>query len=93
MGAIRPQVTSMARLGGIRTRDGEKPAPTLRERIRALRYVPRLIGLIWETHHGLTLAMGALDAANFSQEADEVRRGDFLAFGDLQRRRPFACRF
>ena len=60
MGAIRPQVTSMARLGGIRTRDGEKPAPTLRERIRALRYVPRLIGLIWETHHGLTLAMGAL---------------------------------
>ena len=59
--ANRPSFHGMARLGGIRTpRDGEKPAPTLRERIQALRYVPRLIGLIWETHRGLTLAMGAL---------------------------------
>ncbi len=59
--AIRPTFHLMARLGGIRTPgDGEKPAPTLRERIRALRYVPRLIGLIWDTHRGLTLAMGAL---------------------------------
>ena len=50
----------MARLSGIRIREGEKPPPSIRERVRALQYVPRLIKLIWETHRGLTLAMGAL---------------------------------
>ena len=34
--------------------------PSWRERFRALRYVPGLIALVWETHRGLTVAMGAL---------------------------------
>jgi ATP-binding cassette subfamily B protein len=50
----------MARLGPIRAPDRGKPPPTHRERVTALRYIPQLVKLIWETHHGLTLAMGAL---------------------------------
>lgn len=50
----------MARLGPIRPQERSKTQPTLRERVNALRYVPKLIRLIWETHHGLTLAMVAL---------------------------------
>jgi len=50
----------MARLGPIRAHERGKAPPTIRERVNALRYVPQLIKLIWETHHGLTLAMGAL---------------------------------
>ncbi|MFN8572288.1 MAG: ABC transporter ATP-binding protein [Gemmatimonadaceae bacterium] len=34
--------------------------PTLRERWNALKYVPKLVRLVWETHRGLTLTMGAL---------------------------------
>jgi ATP-binding cassette subfamily B protein len=34
--------------------------PTLRERINALRYIPSLVRLIWETHRGYTMAMGVL---------------------------------
>jgi ATP-binding cassette subfamily B protein len=34
--------------------------PTWRERLEALKYVPALFKLVWETHRGLTLAMGAL---------------------------------
>ncbi len=37
----------------------EKP-PTWRERYAALKYVPALFRLVWETHRGLTVAMGAL---------------------------------
>jgi ATP-binding cassette subfamily B protein len=37
-----------------------KQAPKLRDRISALRYVPRFIALIWETSGPLTLAMMAL---------------------------------
>lgn len=37
--------------------DPSKPAPTLRERIQAMKYVPRLLRLVWDTHRGLTLAM------------------------------------
>jgi ATP-binding cassette subfamily B protein len=50
----------MARLGPIRPQERSKAQPTLRERVHALRYVPKLIRLIWKTHHGLTLAMVAL---------------------------------
>lgn len=39
-------------------RDG-KP-PSWGERLRAVRYIPSLLGLVWETHRGYTLAMGAL---------------------------------
>lgn len=34
--------------------------PTWRERWNALRYVPGLLRLVWETHRGYTLAMGVL---------------------------------
>jgi ATP-binding cassette subfamily B protein len=34
--------------------------PTWRERLAALKYVPALFRLVWETHRGLTFAMGAL---------------------------------
>lgn len=38
----------------------EEKRPTWRERLAALKYVPALFRLVWETHRGLTLAMGAL---------------------------------
>jgi ATP-binding cassette subfamily B protein len=41
------------------SRSDEK-LPTWRERLAALKYVPALFRLVWETHRGLTLAMGAL---------------------------------
>lgn len=34
--------------------------PTWRERLAALQYIPALFRLVWETHRGLTFAMGAL---------------------------------
>ena len=40
---------------------GEAP-PTWRERLAALRYVPALVRLVWETHPGYTVAMVALRA-------------------------------
>src|SRR5215203_976986 len=48
--------------GGRRGRKPEKPGekPSFRERVHALRYVPQLVRLVWETHHGLTVAMIAL---------------------------------
>jgi ATP-binding cassette subfamily B protein len=48
--------------GGGRRRDREKPGerPSFRERIQALRYVPKLLRLVWETHRGLAVAMGVL---------------------------------
>jgi ATP-binding cassette subfamily B protein len=48
--------------GGGRRRDREKPGerPTFRERVHALRYVPKLLRLVWETHRGLTVTMGLL---------------------------------
>jgi ATP-binding cassette subfamily B protein len=38
-------------------RDPNAPRPPLKERIAALRLVPRLIRLVWETHRGYTGAM------------------------------------
>jgi ATP-binding cassette subfamily B protein len=38
----------------------EQKPPTWGERLRALRYVPKLIGLVWETSRVLTLTMAAL---------------------------------
>jgi len=48
--------------GGGRRRAREKPGerPSFRERIQALRYVPKLLRLVWETHRGLAVAMGVL---------------------------------
>src|SRR5690349_3287787 len=37
---------------------GDKPS--FRERIDALRYVPRLLAMVWDTHRGFTIAMAAL---------------------------------
>ncbi|MGQ0642282.1 MAG: ABC transporter ATP-binding protein [Gemmatimonadaceae bacterium] len=38
----------------------EEKVPTWRERLAALKYVPALFKLVWETHSGLTIAMTAL---------------------------------
>ena len=51
--------------GGRRGRQAEQPGkpgekPSFRERMDALRYVPRLLALVWETHRGFTVAMAAL---------------------------------
>jgi ATP-binding cassette subfamily B protein len=48
--------------GGRRGRGAEKPGekPTFRERVDALRYVPQLLALVWDTHRGFTLAMALL---------------------------------
>jgi ATP-binding cassette subfamily B protein len=43
-----------------RRRPPGQEVPGWRERLKALRYVPQLLRLVWETHRGLTLAMGAL---------------------------------
>src|SRR5688572_14246117 len=48
--------------GGRRRRQQHKPGeqPSFRERIDALRYVPRLLSLVWQTHRGFTVAMAVL---------------------------------
>jgi len=45
--------------GRIQIPDEERPRG-LRERLAALRYLPALLGLVWQTHAGLTVAMVAL---------------------------------
>jgi len=45
--------------GRIGIPDDERPRG-LRERVAALRYLPALLGLVWQTHAGLTVAMIAL---------------------------------
>lgn len=42
--------------GRLKLAEEERPK-TWRERIAALRYVPKLFGLVWQTHRGYTLAM------------------------------------
>jgi ATP-binding cassette subfamily B protein len=44
---------------GPATADGT-PSPTLRERVAALRYVPAMLRLVWETHRGYAVAMVVL---------------------------------
>src|SRR5688572_23448154 len=43
-----------------RTRMPEPPRPTFRERLAALRYVPALLALVWNTHRGFTTGIVAL---------------------------------
>jgi len=38
-------------------RDPDAPRPPFKERLAALRLVPRLIGLVWQTHRGYTALM------------------------------------
>ena len=45
--------------GRLKLAEEERPK-TWRERIAALRYVPKLFGLVWQTHRGYTLAMVVL---------------------------------
>ena len=49
-------VMSRHQFGG----DGKKAPPTWRERVKALRFVPKLLRMVWETNRLLTIAMGAL---------------------------------
>src|SRR5262245_38351894 len=51
--------------GGRRGRRSEQPGkpgekPSFRQRIDALRYVPRLLAMVWDTHRGFTVAMAVL---------------------------------
>ena len=48
--------------GGARhgARGTDEAKPSLRERIEALRHVPALVRLVWQTHRGYTTAMAAL---------------------------------
>ncbi|MBC7931396.1 MAG: ABC transporter ATP-binding protein [Rubrivivax sp.] len=43
-----------------RKRPANPQQPNLRERIRVLRNIPQFVGLVWQTHRGLTVAMAAL---------------------------------
>ena len=43
-----------------RRRDRQAAPPSLRERLRALRYVPPLLRLVWSTHRGYAIGMVAL---------------------------------
>ena len=47
---------------GRRAEQSEKPGekPSFRERIDALRYVPQLLAMVWDTHRGFTVAMAVL---------------------------------
>src|SRR5262249_23606916 len=55
---IHGSFVSMAHPMIVRGRpDPRAPKPPLRERLAAMRLVPRLIGLVWETHRGYTAAM------------------------------------
>jgi ATP-binding cassette subfamily B protein len=40
--------------------DPKAPKPTWRERFAMLRFVPRLLRMVWETHRGYTVAMAVL---------------------------------
>ncbi len=42
------------------TRREDGSAPTWRERVQALGYIPKLVRLVWETHRGYTLSMVVL---------------------------------
>jgi len=44
-------------------RPDNEPPPPLKERIAALRYIPRLMGMVWRTHRGYTAAMMVLRVA------------------------------
>src|SRR5687768_9249889 len=48
--------------GGRRRRSNQTPGeqPTFRERVNALRYVPKLVRLVWETHRRYTITIAAL---------------------------------
>src|SRR5688500_2471114 len=48
--------------GGRRRRSKQTPGekPTFRERVHALRYIPKLVRLVWETHRGYAVTMAAL---------------------------------
>jgi ATP-binding cassette subfamily B protein len=51
-------VSSGSRRGGRNEKPTEKPS--FRERMKALRYVPQLLSLVWNTHRGFTVAMALL---------------------------------
>jgi len=51
-------VQSGGRRGRVAASANEKPS--FRERMRALRYVPQLLSLVWNTHRGFTIAMAVL---------------------------------
>ncbi|HEX6052391.1 MAG TPA: ABC transporter ATP-binding protein [Gemmatimonadaceae bacterium] len=48
--------------GGRRRHTSQTPGerPTFRERAQALRYIPKLVRLVWETHRGYSVTMAAL---------------------------------
>ena len=61
------------------TRPDTRPA-TWHERLEALRYVPSLAKLVWQTHRGLALAMAGL-AAGLIASWGLARTASTLLFG------------
>ena len=57
-----PRPARPPRSSGRRARRDEGPPPTWRERLDALRHVPPLVRLVFQTHRGYTLAILALRA-------------------------------
>ena len=55
-----PNTSSKPRRGAPRDPDA---VPSWRERAEALRYVPRLLALVWETHHAFTVSIAILRIA------------------------------
>jgi ATP-binding cassette subfamily B protein len=58
MGANPVIIVQSGRRGRASTPANEKPS--FRERMNALRYVPQLLRLVWNTHRGFTVAMALL---------------------------------
>src|SRR5215208_3244281 len=58
MGANPVIIVHSGRRGRSSTPATEKPS--FRERMNALRYVPQLLSLVWNTHRGFTIAMAVL---------------------------------
>ncbi|MBL8981198.1 MAG: ABC transporter ATP-binding protein [Gemmatimonadetes bacterium] len=50
--------------GFVRGRDPNTPSPTLKERWQALRYVPRLLRWIWDTHRGYTATLAVVQVTS-----------------------------
>ena len=59
-GLLPPLGSSMAHAATRRSRHRTNEAPPWRAQIAALRYVPALIQLMWQTHRGYTAAMVVL---------------------------------
>ncbi len=70
----------------------DEEAPTWRERLAALRYVPPLMRLIWRTHRGYTLSMLVLRFARAFVPGGGKQIGDIYALRTLRPKGEIATR-